>query len=142
MARSIKTLWGVLDTTSCDQVCQWLVLDTTSCDQVCQWLVLDTTSCDQVCQWLVLDTTSCDQVCQWLAIGQWFSQGTPVSSTNKTDCHYITEILLKMALSTIKQTNIKMRNFFTGPDIQYLYHLTNVFELVTSEKKNFKASAN
>jgi hypothetical protein len=23
-------------------------------------------------------------VCQWLATGQWFSPGTPVSSTNKT----------------------------------------------------------
>jgi hypothetical protein len=28
-----------------------------------------------------------------------------VSSTNKTDRHDITEILLKVALSTIKQTN-------------------------------------
>ena len=33
----------------------------------------------------VLDTTLCDKVCQWLATGQWFSLGTPVSSTNKTD---------------------------------------------------------
>ena len=33
----------------------------------------------------------CDQVCQW------FSPGTPVSSTNKTDSHDITEILLKVA---------------------------------------------
>jgi hypothetical protein len=31
--------------------------------------------------------------------------GTPVSSTNKTDRHDITEMLLKMALSTINQTN-------------------------------------
>ena len=23
--------------------------------------------------------------------GRWFSQGTPISSTNKTDCHNITE---------------------------------------------------
>jgi hypothetical protein len=30
---------------------------------------------------------------------------TPVSSTNKTDRHNITEILLKVALSTINQTN-------------------------------------
>jgi hypothetical protein len=34
-----------------------------------------------------------------------FSPGTPVSSTNKTDYHNITEILLKVALSTINQTN-------------------------------------
>jgi len=30
-----------------------------------------------------------------------FSPGTPVSSTNKTDHHNITEILLKVALNTI-----------------------------------------
>ena len=34
------------------------------------------------------------KICQWLATGQWFSQGTPVFSTNKTDRHNITEILL------------------------------------------------
>ena len=34
-----------------------------------------------------------------------FSAGTPVSSTNKADRYDITEILLKMALSNIKQTN-------------------------------------
>ena len=33
--------------------------------------------------------------------GQWFSLGTPVSLTNKTDHHDITEILMKVALSTI-----------------------------------------
>jgi hypothetical protein len=31
----------------------------------------------------------------------WFSPGTPVSSTSKTDHHDITEILLKVALNTI-----------------------------------------
>jgi hypothetical protein len=31
----------------------------------------------------------------------WFSLGIPVSSTNKTDRHDITEILLKVALNTI-----------------------------------------
>ena len=36
---------------------------------------------------------------QWLATGLWFSPGPPVSSTNKTDCHDITEILLKVALT-------------------------------------------
>ena len=47
-------------------------------------------------------TTLCDKVCQWLVTGRWFS---PVSSINKTDRHEITEILLKVTLSTIKQTN-------------------------------------
>jgi acyl-CoA reductase-like NAD-dependent aldehyde dehydrogenase len=33
--------------------------------------------------------------------GRWFSLHTPVSSTNKTDSHDITEILLKVTLNTI-----------------------------------------
>ena len=33
--------------------------------------------------------------------GQCFSPGTPVSSTNKTDRHDITEIVLKVDLNTI-----------------------------------------
>ena len=50
-------------------------------------------------------TTLCDKVFQWLAAGLWFSLGPPVSATNKTDRHDIAEILLKVALSTIKPTN-------------------------------------
>ena len=38
-------------------------------------------------------------------LSRWFSLGPPVSSTNKTDRHDITEILLKVALDTIKQTS-------------------------------------
>jgi hypothetical protein len=34
-----------------------------------------------------------------LATGRWFSSGPPVSSTNKTDGHDITEKLLKVALN-------------------------------------------
>jgi hypothetical protein len=39
-----------------------------------------------------------------LAHGQWFSPGTPASSTTKTGHHDITEILLKVALNTINQS--------------------------------------
>ena len=49
----------------------------------------------------VLDTTLCDKVCQWLVAGRWFSPGTPVSSTNKIECHNIHEIFLKVASNTI-----------------------------------------
>jgi hypothetical protein len=50
------------------------------------------------CSWQgVLDTTLCDKICQCLATGRWFSLCTPVSSTNKTNHHDITEILLKVA---------------------------------------------
>jgi hypothetical protein len=48
-------------------------------------------------------TTLGDKVCQWLATYRRFSPGTLVSSTNKTDRHDITEMLLEMALSTIKK---------------------------------------
>ena len=49
----------------------------------------------------VFDTTLCDKACQWLATDQWVSPGTPVSSTNKSGRHDITEILLKVALNII-----------------------------------------
>jgi hypothetical protein len=47
-----------------------------------------------------------DLLCTALALNieRWFSPGTPVSFTNKTNRHDIAEILLKVALSTIKQT--------------------------------------
>jgi hypothetical protein len=50
-------------------------------------------------------TTLLDQVCQSLATGWWCFLCPMVSSTNKTGCHDITEILLKVALSTNKPTN-------------------------------------
>jgi hypothetical protein len=39
-----------------------------------------------------------------LAHGQWFSPGTPASSTTKTGRHDIAEILLKVALNTKNQS--------------------------------------
>ena len=54
----------------------------------------------------LLNTTLCDQICQWHAAGLWFSRGTPVSSTNKTDSYDITEILSKVALNTITLTTL------------------------------------
>ena len=48
------------------------------------------------------DTTLCDKVSHWLTTGRWFSPCTPVSSTNRTDRHDITDILLKVALNTIR----------------------------------------
>ena len=70
----------------------------------------------------VLDTTLCDKVCQRLATRRWFSPGTPVSS-NKTDRHDITEILLKVALSTITP------NPLSSPQFD-LYHVSYVLFLL------------
>jgi hypothetical protein len=47
----------------------------------------------------VLAATS-DKAYQLLAHGRWFSSGTPASTTTKTGRHDISEILLKVALST------------------------------------------
>jgi len=52
----------------------------------------------------VLNKILCDKVCQWLAAAGWFSPSTPVSSTDKTDRHDITEIVLKVVLNTIMLT--------------------------------------
>ena len=54
----------------------------------------------------VFDTTLSDKICQWLATGRCFSTGTPVSFTNKTGHHDITEILLKVVLNTKTLTPI------------------------------------
>jgi hypothetical protein len=43
-----------------------------------------------------------DKVYQLLGYDRWFSPGTPASSTTKTGRHNIAEILLKVALNTIK----------------------------------------
>jgi hypothetical protein len=61
----------------------------------------------------VLDTTLYFmwKFCQWLATGRWFSSGIPVSTTNKTDRHDITEILLKVALNTINPFKMNYLNF-------------------------------
>jgi hypothetical protein len=40
--------------------------------------------------------------------GRWFSLGTLVSSTNKTDRHDITEIVLKVTLNTLTLTPYNM----------------------------------
>ena len=79
----------------------------------------------------VLDTV-CDKVCQWLAAGLWFSRGTPVSSTNKCDCHDITENMLKVALNTIKCTMkllvlYKIKIFFFLPTFTSIRFHSSLF---------------
>jgi hypothetical protein len=63
----------------------------------------------------------CDKVCQWLATGQWFSLATPVSSTNKTDHHDITEILLKVVWNTIKSFFFKLFQELPPFDISIIH---------------------
>jgi len=44
------------------------------------------------------------KIIELLPAGGWFSPGTPVPSTNKTELHDKAEILLKVALNTITLT--------------------------------------
>ena len=46
--------------------------------------------------------------------GRWFSPGTPVSPTNKTDRHDITEIVLKVALNTTTRTRYMVLNKYVN----------------------------
>ena len=55
----------------------------------------------------VLGARLCVKVCQWLVTRRWFSPGTPVSFTNKTDHHDIIEMS-----NTIKPTQYIPRCLF------------------------------
>jgi hypothetical protein len=68
------------------------------------------------------DTTLCDQVCQRLAAGWWFSPGTSVTSTNKTEHYDITEILLKVALNIILGSHRKLAKNKTLHSIGHQYN--------------------
>jgi len=70
-------------------------------------------------RWDVLYTTLYDKLCQWLAAGRWFSLGTAVSSTNKTDHQDITELLLKVALNTITLTLLFLKELFPLFHLEY-----------------------
>ena len=79
--------------------------------------------------WLgVLDTTLCDKVFQWHATGRWFSPGSPVSSTSKTDHHDIAELLLKVALNTINQTN-NLISYYNHHHKHILNDFVNVYSI-------------
>jgi hypothetical protein len=64
--------------------------------------------------------------------GQWFSMGPPVSSTNKTDCHDKTKILLKGELNSIK-TNKQQYKVFTQTSF-----VPNYNSLGLVSEQNFK----
>jgi hypothetical protein len=112
---------GVLDTTLCDKDCQWLATDIKpGSSEDLGKIVIDMTSVplevlgsdikpgssEDLGKIVIDDTTLCDKDCQWLATCQWFSPGTSVSYTNKTDRHDIAEILLKVTLNTTSDLSI------------------------------------
>ena len=75
----------------------------------------------------------CNQCLSPLMAGQWFSPGTLVTSNNKTDCHDITEVVLKVALNTINsqiQCNLPNRKQFT---LHHIYYQPYIKYLIISD---------
>jgi hypothetical protein len=68
----------------------------------------------------------------------WFSPDTPISSTNKTDCHDITEILLKVTLNTItcKSTYHTIRTMMALYRVRHSI-FTLLLDVVDSSKEEF-----
>jgi hypothetical protein len=69
-----------------------------------------------------LRAAASDKVYRLLAHGRWFSPGTPASSTTKTCCHDIAEILLKVALK--HQKSIDLTSLMTVPSL--LWDMTSL----------------
>jgi hypothetical protein len=70
-------------------------------------------------------------------VGWWFS---PVSSTNKTDRHDLTEILLKVALNTIKpREKMTKQNKYHGKTIEIgsLIRTINLLQYQNHSEKCF-----
>ena len=61
---------------------------------------------------------------------QWFSLGTPVSSTNKIEGHNVAEILLKVALSTITlDPYVEWSGFFYFAEVVCI--INNYIKIIT-----------
>jgi hypothetical protein len=80
-------------------------------------------------------TSLCDKVCQWAATVGGFLWVLWFNSTNKTDCHDVTEILLKVSLYTTKQTNKWMMH---GENYLVIQYSSTVFINIKRFYRHFK----
>ena len=89
-----------------------------------------------------------DKVYQLLAHGRWFSPGTPASSTTKTGRHDIAEILLKVALNAVNQSNLNGegwdflfgQDFFSSQELTFNFSSINTYTGHTRKYRDIKVS--
>jgi hypothetical protein len=72
------------------------------------------------------------KVCQFPATGRWFSVGAPVFSSNKTDRHDITEILLKISACYLRLREMIMNLASNNNNNVYKLH----YEMITRKLEN------
>ena len=77
--------------------------------------------------WLWVESCSGEVYLIWLATGQCYSAGTSVSSTNKTDHHYVAEILLKVMLNTITPT---LKTRLTIITFEFFYFIIHYWQQI------------
>jgi hypothetical protein len=75
-----------------------------------------------------------DKDCQWLATGRCFSPGIPGYSTNITDRHNTSEIVLKGALNTINQTKPNHQDINANTDLLENIDIGKVNAYINDEK--------
>jgi hypothetical protein len=82
--------------------------------------------------WILLSarrTTLFDKVCKWLEASQWFSLGTPISSTNKTDSHDI-HSKWNIVESGIKPHKTNQTKIFFSI-LWFIYYIRNKYIFLT-----------
>ena len=62
---------------------------------------------------------------EWLATDRWFSPGPRLSSTNKTDCHDITEILMKVTMMTFTIMGLCPLKIYKISNLKYWFQNDN-----------------
>ena len=72
--------------------------------------------------------------CQWLATGGRFSPGTPISSTNKTDCHNNGYCNWNIVKSGIKHHKTNQKSFYL---VWYTILLSPLGESIISATGNW-----
>ena len=96
----------------------------------------------------VLDTTLYDKVCHSLATGRWYSPGTPVSFSSKTNRHDITDINPPTHSNKVTKRHKKLLTLYNIifiadiSDIYWTLQNSRIFELFVNNQCLYFESSN